>query len=156
MTRPWLIPLLLLASWLPACSAHIARVVETDDGARVERILYDPGGAVRKGSEKWAERQRRHQIDRYVIDGFCGSLCVHLALAQESVCYTDNAALWMHPALIAGLAETPQTRRWTEWSVSRWPAAWQRWWNENDPGALGVHLSANDMRKIAPEMECRE
>ncbi len=143
-----------LALRVSACSGHIGRIETADNGFVYERIFNNLGGNVSTEFDNWRARQRAHGITHYVIDGTCASFCSFVALTSPKSCYTKSARLGLHPASIAGVAQTPETRRLTAHLVKQWPQGLQDWWAANRPSVLGHDLVYDDLKRIIPEREC--
>jgi len=143
-----------VAALLSACAAHVGRLETTPSGKIVERIYNDMGGHVATEYAAWQSRRARDNISHYVLDGNCASFCSFQALAAPDTCYTRSVRLGVHPASIAGLIETDETREFTRKLVARWPRGLQNWWAANRPSVLGRDLLYADLIKIIPEREC--
>ena len=149
-----ILPVLVVVLLASACSGHFSRLETTPKGEVVERIYNNIGGHVRTEWAAWTARQRKHRINHYVIDGSCASFCSFVALASPRSCYTRSVRLGVHPASIAGMVETEETRELTRWLVAKWPKGLQDWWAANRPTVLGRDLLYEDLKRIIPEREC--
>lgn len=152
---PWrVLQALSVALLISACSGHVGQIETTASGHKFERIYNDLGGFVANEHAAWKARAERHNLSHFVIDGNCASFCSFIALAAPRSCYTPSARLGVHPAAIAGMVETAETRKFTESLVALWPKGLQDWWASNRPTVLGHDLLYDDLKRIIPEREC--